>query len=325
MCDLVGWGRERGGTLTSGGTEATFTALLAARARAMPDAWSDGVGADAAGGALRRARALRRDARRRRARTRHAQRASRSVARLAHGHRRAARRSSTRCSATGRRVMAVVATAGSTATGSFDDLDTHRRRSARRAASGCTSTARTAARRCSRPRIAHRVRGIARARSIAWDPHKMMLLPLAAGMRARARRARPRRARSPSARRISFTAPTGERVWDQGTRSFLCSRRADALKLWVALQRYGAAGFGALYDHLCDRRAALHDAARGAPRLRGAARARVEHPLLPLGRRRHARTTTRSTRSTASCASATIASARGWITTTISAAAACCA
>ena len=28
---------------------------------------------------------------------------------------------------------------------------------------------------------AHRVRGIARARSVAWDPHKMMLLPLAAG------------------------------------------------------------------------------------------------------------------------------------------------
>ena len=30
--------------------------------------------------------------------------------------------------------------------------------------------------------IAHRVRGIERARSIAWDPHKMMLLPLQAGM-----------------------------------------------------------------------------------------------------------------------------------------------
>ena len=38
----------------------------------------------------------------------------------------------------------------------------------------------------------------------------------------------------------------------------MCSRRVDALKLWVALQRYGAAGIGALYDHLCSLAQALH-------------------------------------------------------------------
>src|SRR6185437_3559085 len=43
---LLGWGPNAGGTLTSGGTEATFTALLAARARALPDAWENGVGAN---------------------------------------------------------------------------------------------------------------------------------------------------------------------------------------------------------------------------------------------------------------------------------------
>jgi L-2,4-diaminobutyrate decarboxylase len=35
-------------------------------------------------------------------------------------------------------------------------------------------------------------------------------------------------------------------VWDQGVRSFQCSRRADALKVWVALQRYGPTGWAAL-------------------------------------------------------------------------------
>src|SRR5690606_14574716 len=40
--------------------------------------------------------------------------------------------------------------------------------------------------------------------------------------------------------------------------SFMCSRRPDALKLWVALQRYGANGMAALYEQLCERAAYLH-------------------------------------------------------------------
>jgi L-2,4-diaminobutyrate decarboxylase len=48
------------------------------------------------------------------------------------------------------------------------------------------------------------------------------------------------------------------RVHDQGVRSFQCSRRFDALKVWVALQRYGADGIGALYDRLAGVTAALH-------------------------------------------------------------------
>src|SRR5438309_491357 len=44
MATLAGFGPGSGGTLTSGGTEATFTALLAARGAVMPDAWTNGVG-----------------------------------------------------------------------------------------------------------------------------------------------------------------------------------------------------------------------------------------------------------------------------------------
>jgi L-2,4-diaminobutyrate decarboxylase len=40
----------------------------------------------------------------------------------------------------------------------------------------------------------------------------------------------------------------------------MCSRRADALKVWIALQRYGANGIGSLYDRLCDVTRTLHDA-----------------------------------------------------------------
>ena len=41
LCDLAGYGPASGGTLTSGGTEATLTGLLAARAAAIPNVWTD--------------------------------------------------------------------------------------------------------------------------------------------------------------------------------------------------------------------------------------------------------------------------------------------
>jgi L-2,4-diaminobutyrate decarboxylase len=59
-----------------------------------------------------------------------------------------------------------------------------------------------------------------------------------------------------------FHAREGARAWDQGPRSFQCSRRMDVLKVWVALKRHGADGIGALYDRLCATAQALHDAVR---------------------------------------------------------------
>jgi L-2,4-diaminobutyrate decarboxylase len=56
-----------------------------------------------------------------------------------------------------------------------------------------------------------------------------------------------------------FHRPSGARNWDQGVRSFQCSRRLDAIKVWAALQRYGADGIGAIYDRLCATARYLHD------------------------------------------------------------------
>lgn len=63
----------------------------------------------------------------------------------------------------------------------------------------------------------------------------------------------------------TLDAAAGGRRWDQGLRSVACSRRVDALKVWVALQRYGAAGFGALYDHLCATAQAMYEAVTDHP------------------------------------------------------------
>jgi L-2,4-diaminobutyrate decarboxylase len=251
MCDLVGYGAASGGTLTSGGTEATLAGLLAARSAAIPDVWDKGVGAEPPVVVCGE----------------HAHYAvARAVGEMGLGMKNvvvvgsrdwrmdtdALVRALRQLQDAGRRVMAVVATAGSTATGSFDDLETIGLICEARGLWLHVDGAHGASALLSE-RNRHRVHGLSRARSIAWDPHKMMLLPLSAGV-VLVREERD--LESAYAQRAPYLfhggEGEGERVWDQGIRSFLCSRRADVFKLWVSLQRYGARGLGALYDRLCD-------------------------------------------------------------------------
>jgi L-2,4-diaminobutyrate decarboxylase len=256
MCELAGFGSGAGGTLTSGGTEATFTALLAARAAALPDAWMNGVGGVDPPVVVC---------------GEHAHYAvSRAVAELGIGLHNAVVIPSRdwrmdtealvltldRLAGQRRRIMAVVATAGSTPTGSFDELEAigplcHERGlwlhvDGAHGASALLSE-----------HHRERLRGLGFARSIAWDPHKMMFLPLSAGVllvRDEADLDAAFAQRAP----YLFTGEENARQWDQGPRSFQCSRRADALKLWVAFQRYGVRTLGALYDHQCDLARAMH-------------------------------------------------------------------
>jgi L-2,4-diaminobutyrate decarboxylase len=152
----------------------------------------------------------------------------------------------------GRKVMAVVATAGSTPTGSFDDLDAIGKLCQAKGIWLHVDAAHGGSALLS-PKHASRMKGIERASSIAWDPHKMMLLPLSAGVvLVRDERVLEGAFAQKAPYLFHGTKAAGERDWDQGKRSFLCSRRADAIKVWVALQRYGADGFAALYERLCE-------------------------------------------------------------------------
>jgi L-2,4-diaminobutyrate decarboxylase len=262
MTELVGWDGQSGGTLTSGGTEATFTALLAARNALIPDAWVNGVGenppvvicGEHAHYAVSRAlgelglgisnlmtvpsREYRMD--------------PDALVRVLDGAR-----------AAGKAVMAVVATAGSTATGSFDDLDAIGETCAQRNVWLHIDGAHGASALLS-PTRSSPLTGMHRARSIAWDPHKGMLLPIATGMLLVRDRQDLQRAFAQRAPYL-FHEREGTASWDLGVESFQCSRRADVLKLWVSLQRYGADGIGRVYDHLCDVTRYLYDAivARG--------------------------------------------------------------
>lgn len=275
MNDLAGFGARAGGTFTSGGTEATFAALLAARSRLVPNVWTDGLGADPPVVVCGE----------------HAHYAvSRAAGEMGLGLRNvvtvpsrdpaagdyrmnaaALARALGDLDASGRRVMAVVATAGSTATGSFDDLDA--------AADACAAgdlwlhvDGAHGGSALLSPAHRRRLDGLARAHSLAWDPHKMLLVPLAAGV-VLVRDERWLDGAFAQAAPYLFHGPAGTppsapdaeefdheppRAWDQGVRSFQCSRRFDALKLWVVLQRYGADGLGALYDRLCALAGRLH-------------------------------------------------------------------
>jgi L-2,4-diaminobutyrate decarboxylase len=257
MTELAGFGPRAGGTLTTGGTEATFTGLLAARGRAIPNAWERGIGDDPPV-------------------VLHGEHAhysvTRAVAELGLGTSRAItipsrdlrmdvaalERQLEQLASDRTRVMAVVATAGSTATGTFDDLDAIGRACETHGIWLHVDGAHGASALLSHTHR-ERLRGIERASSVAWDPHKMMLLPLSAGVLL-VRDARDLNAAFAQQAPYLFHGAEAERIPDQGIRSFMCSRRGDALKVWVALQRHGADGLGALYDHLCAMTRALHDA-----------------------------------------------------------------
>ncbi len=261
MTDLVGWDSRAGGTMTSGGTEATFSALLAARTAVIPNVWTHGLpvmptpvllcGEHTHYAVLRAAGEMGLGTNR--VITIPSRDHSMDVAALRVKLKQLKDKQTP--------VMAIVATAGCTATGSFDDINAiadlcAEYKGARGdiwlhvdAAHGGAAILSDTQR--------FRVAGIERARSISWDPHKTLNLPMAAGMLLMRDESELAAAFSQQAPYL-FASGDEARVWDTGPRSFQCSRRADVLKLYVALERYGIEPLAALYDRTCRVALALH-------------------------------------------------------------------
>lgn len=254
------------GTFVSGGSAATLTALLAAREARFPGSWSGGVSPDA--DAPRATLVI----------SPHAhycvERAagvmglgSNAVVHVAARDGRmdpdALAETLMRFREQGRSVLAVVATAGSTATGLFDPLDriadvteqfgVWLHVDGAHGASFLLSDA-----------LRARLRGIERADSVAWDPHKMMWMPISAGIVF----VRDRRHLDGAFRQSApylFHLGEEERSPDVGQRTLQCSRRLDALKVWVCLQHYGADYFGRLNEQTVRRTEALYARLEAAP------------------------------------------------------------
>jgi L-2,4-diaminobutyrate decarboxylase len=172
MTERVGWEAGAGGVLTHGGSLANLTALLAARAAASPDAWTEGVDGTLAVLAPDSAHYS----------------VKRSVAMLGLGERALVPlevdeyerilperlgMALERTEAVGMRPMALVAAACATSTGLHDDLDAIGAFCRERGIWFHVDAAHGAAALLS-PSHAPMLRGIAAADSIIWDAHKML-------------------------------------------------------------------------------------------------------------------------------------------------------
>lgn len=249
LAQLVGW-KEAGGVLTSGGAQANLTALLAARQHSADwDIWRQGA---AAGPRLRILAS---------------EHAHYSVARaagimglgvdavvrvaadaegrmepaaLAQAHQ------ATRTAGAG--VLAVVATAGCTPTGSIDPLQaigaycrTHDLWLHVDGAHGASLLLSEKHREA--------LTGISLADSVVWDGHKLLYMP--ATVSAVLFRD-PRHGREAFAQEASYLFQEGEtHEFDTSTRTLECTKRMMGLKLWAAFSVYGVAGMARLVEQVC--------------------------------------------------------------------------
>ncbi len=148
----------------------------------------------------------------------------------------------------GFRKFILVGSSGSTPTGSFDDLVGLHRVAMRHRAWFHVDAAHGAGLAFSR-RLRKLLRGIAKADSITFDPHKMMFVPLAAGgvlVRDGKKLFEPLQEQAP----YLFGS---KRHWpDIGQVTIACSQRFDALKTWLVWRVYGEELWDTLTTDVCD-------------------------------------------------------------------------
>ncbi len=266
LAERLGYGPGAGGALTSGGSLATLSALLAARqARAGFDVWEGGAGAGpplallasdqahycvdravrilgwGAGGVV----SVPSDERFR-------LRPERLDDALA------------RARAAGRRVVAVVACAGSTATGSHDPLapiaDFCERNGLWLHVDGAHGASAALS-----PKYRGLLAGIERADSVVWDAHKLLLMPaLLSAVIYRDGRHAPEAFRQHAS--YLFGAAGGASGDDDlGQRTFECTKRMMGFQLYAALATHGPAPLAAFVERSYDRARAFALALRGSP------------------------------------------------------------
>jgi L-2,4-diaminobutyrate decarboxylase len=150
----------------------------------------------------------------------------------------------------GRRVFAVVASAGSTSTGNFDPLEPVADFCARHGLWFHVDGAHGAAAVLS-PKYASLAAGIGRGDSLIWDAHKMMLLPalVTAVLFRDGRRSYEAFAQTAD---YLFRENTQGEWWNSGLRTLECTKRMMGVELWGALALHGTQMFSDYLTRMFD-------------------------------------------------------------------------
>ncbi|MBA2564436.1 MAG: aminotransferase class I/II-fold pyridoxal phosphate-dependent enzyme [Gemmatimonadetes bacterium] len=266
MAGQVGWGDAADGVLTSGGSAGNLTALLAMRqARAGFDIWEHGttggpplavLAGDQAHYCVLRAIQIMGWGRAGLVPVPSDER-FRLDPRALEPALRSAR-------AAGRRVVGVVASACSTATGAFDPLEpiaefchAHELWLHVDGAHGAAATL--------SPRYRHLLAGVERADSLVWDAHKMMLMPALATAVLFRDGDRSHDAFAQQASYLFHGARPREDRFDVGLRTLECTKRMLALPLYAALSLHGTQLFADYVTSTFDLAATFADLLREAP------------------------------------------------------------
>jgi L-2,4-diaminobutyrate decarboxylase len=169
-----------------------------------------------------------------------------------------------RAEAAGRRVIAVVASAGATATGAFDPLPAVADFCAARGLWMHVDGAHGAALALS-PHTRSLVDGIARADSIVWDAHKLCAMPaLCTAVLFRERRDVYQAFAQEASYLFAGNDPDDE-WWNLGLRTMECTKRMMALKLHACVRAYGDGFFRDYVDRACALGAAFAARLEAAP------------------------------------------------------------
>jgi L-2,4-diaminobutyrate decarboxylase len=252
LCASVGWDQDSDGVLTSGGSLGNLTALLAARNRATQgSAWRQGLHAgpplallvsDQAHYSLARAAgvlglgqesvvAIPTDARFRA-----------DVSALAGLYRQTVQ--------DGKKVIAVVGSAGTTATGSFDPLQEMGEFCREKGVWFHIDGAHGASALFSE-KYRSLTQGIELASSLVWDVHKMLFSPSLVTAVLFRQREDNYGAFSQEASYLFARRPE-EADFDLALRTFECTKRTMGIKLWLALRVYGAKSIGQMVTRTFD-------------------------------------------------------------------------
>jgi len=148
----------------------------------------------------------------------------------------------------GFRKYILVGSSGSTPAGSFDDLLALRDIANKHGAWFHVDAAHGAGMAFSR-RLRDLLRGLDSTDSLAFDPHKMMFMPLSAGgVLVRDEK----RLQNPLLEQAPYLFGSKRHYPDIGQVTIACSQRFDALKVWVVWRAYGPEVWDTLVSHVCD-------------------------------------------------------------------------